>query len=160
MTPDEVAAYLAEPRTMNIATLGPTGHGTLSTFLKGRRVPMVLGFDPLFHFMSESDVALAVAKTIEARPRGVFNVAGPQPVPLGLLIRSVGRSAFPVPERLLRMLLGRFGLPKLPQAAINHIKYPVVIDDRAFRQATGYVHEKDEVRCMHEYRDAFPPPVE
>jgi PPOX class probable F420-dependent enzyme len=26
MTPDEVEAYLAEPRTMNIATLGPTGH--------------------------------------------------------------------------------------------------------------------------------------
>lgn len=142
-----------------VYTLGPTGHGTLATFLRGRRVPTVLGFDPLYQFMAETDVALAIDRTIAARPRGVFNVAGPQPVPLGVLARAVGRSVVPVPEGLLRFMLGRFGLPRLPPAAIEHIKYPVVIDDRLFRETTGYKHEVDEVRCMHDYRAAFPVPA-
>lgn len=143
-----------------VYTLGPTGHGTLSTFLRGKRVPTVLGFDPLYQFMAETDVALAIEKTVETRPRGVFNVAGPAPVPLGVLARTVGRSVLPVPEGLLRFALGRFGLPRLPRAAIEHIKYPVVIDDRRFREATGYRHEVDEVRCMHDFRAAFPPPLD
>jgi UDP-glucose 4-epimerase len=142
-----------------VYTLGPSGHGTLATFLKGNRVPMVLGFDPLYQFMHEEDVALAISKAIEARPRGVFNVAGPQPVPLSLLIKTVGRSGFPVPEGVLRLLMGRFGLPKIPAAAVTHLKFPVVIDDRSFRGATGYQHGFDEIRCMHEFRRAFPPPV-
>jgi UDP-glucose 4-epimerase len=54
------------------------------------------------------------------------------------------------------MLLGRFGLPKLPPGAIAHIKYPVVVDAAAFRAATGFTHTIDEVRAVHEYRDAFP----
>ena len=32
-------------------TLGPMHHGTLAAFLHGPRVPMVLGYDPLFQFM-------------------------------------------------------------------------------------------------------------
>jgi UDP-glucose 4-epimerase len=142
-----------------VYTLGPTGHGTLATFLRGRRVPAVLGFDPLFQFMAETDVALAIERAIAARPRGVFNVAGPQPVPLGVLARTVGRTVVPVPEAVLRVALGRFGLPRLPRAAIEHVKYAVVIDDRRFREATGYRHEVDEVQCMHDFRAAFPRPV-
>ena len=43
-----------------VYTLGPTGHGTLATFLRGTRVPTLLGFDPLFHFMHEQDVVNAL----------------------------------------------------------------------------------------------------
>src|SRR5260370_5559752 len=63
-------------------SLGPTGHGTLATFLRGPRVPTLAGFDPLFQFMHEKDAAAAIALSLEKRPRGVFNVAGPSPVPL------------------------------------------------------------------------------
>jgi UDP-glucose 4-epimerase len=140
-------------------TLGRTGQGTLATFLRGPRVPTVLGFDPLFQFMHERDVAEALALAVEKRPRGVFNVAGPQPVPLSVLVRETGRRAVPLPEILFRNLLGRFGLPRLPQGAIDHIKYPVVIDAAAFRRATGFQHEIDEVRAIREFCDAFPLPA-
>src|SRR5262249_35683413 len=60
-------------------TLGPTGTGTLCAFLRGPRVPSVLGFDPLFQFIHERDVARAIALTLDKKLRGVFNVAGPQP---------------------------------------------------------------------------------
>jgi UDP-glucose 4-epimerase len=139
-----------------VYTLGSTGHGTLAAFLRGARVPRVLGFDPLFQFMHEEDVITALELAITKRPRGVFNVAGPSPVPLSAVIEETGRAPMILPEILLRSLLGRFGLPALPSGAIEHVKYPVVIDPGAFRAATGFTPRIDEVRAMHAYREAFP----
>src|SRR5205814_8080358 len=59
-----------------VYTLGTPGSGTLATFLRGRRAPMVLGYDPLFHFMHEEDVVSAIALALEKKVRGIFNVAG------------------------------------------------------------------------------------
>ncbi|AKT42657.1 SDR family oxidoreductase [Chondromyces crocatus] len=139
-----------------VYTLGPTGQGTLATFLRGPYVPTMLGFDPLFHFMHEEDVATAICLSVERRIRGVYNVSGPQPVPLSVLIRATGRSHVPLPELLFRAALGRFGLPRLPEGALSHIKFPIVVDSAAFRAATGFQHQIDEARSMGEYRDAFP----
>ena len=137
-------------------TLGPTGHGTLATFLRGRRVPCVLGFDPLYQFMHERDVVSAVCLTVAKRLRGVFNVAGPQPVPLSVAVREVGRKLVPLPEFLFALALGHLGLPALPRGALGHLKYPVVVDSSAFRAATGFVTEVDEMTTLHEFRAAFP----
>jgi UDP-glucose 4-epimerase len=137
-------------------TLGPTGHGTLSAYLRGPRVPIILGYDPLFQFMHEEDVAHAITLTLEKKLRGVFNVAGPQPVPLSVLVRGTGRSVVYLPEFVFNALLGRFGLPRLPRGALTHIKHPVVIDASAFKKATGFHPEKDEAACMREFADAYP----
>jgi UDP-glucose 4-epimerase len=142
-----------------VYTLGPTGHGTLATFIRGKRVPTLLGFDPLFHFMHEQDVVDALVTTLDARPRGVFNVAGPQPVPLSVVIRETGRTNIPIPEIIFSNVLGRFGLPKLPTGALAHIKYPVTVDGAAFVKATGFAHAIDEKGAMRAYRDAFPRPM-
>ena len=99
----------------NIMLIGPTGTGTLCAFARGPRVPSILGFDPLFQFMHERDVARAISLALARKIRGVFNVAGPQPVPLSVLIRETGRRPFPLPEIVFNALLGRFGLPKLPR---------------------------------------------
>lgn len=132
--------------------LGPARHATLASFLKGPRVPMVLGFDPLFQFMHEYDMARALAAALAAKLRGVFNVAGPPPVPLSVLIRETGRTAAPIPEPIFRFLLGRFGFPHLPPGAVDHVKFPVVLDDRAFREATGFAPLHDEDEAMTGYR--------
>ncbi|MBK7859228.1 MAG: NAD-dependent epimerase/dehydratase family protein [Archangiaceae bacterium] len=133
-------------------TLGPSKTGTLATFLRGKRVPMVLGYDPLFQFMYEQDFAVAVSCAVEKGPRGVFNVAGPHPVPLSDIARATGRSPFPVPEVLLNAMTGRFGLPALPRGALEHIKYPVIVDATAFAKATGFQWEVDEVETLSRYR--------
>jgi UDP-glucose 4-epimerase len=139
-------------------SLGPSGHGTLGSFLKGAWVPTLLGYDPLFQFIHEQDVASALVRAIEKRPRGVFNVVGPPPVPLSILIRETGRRALALPEFVYAAALGRFGLPKLPAGALSHIKYPVIVDGTSFRAATGFTHEFDEARAMWDFRDAFVPP--
>ncbi len=137
-------------------TLGPSGHGTLASFLRGRFVPMVLGFDPLFQFLHEDDAADAIVAALGARLRGIFNVAGPQPLPLGVIVKEAGRIALPLPERVLALLLGRGGLPRLSRAALSHIKYPLVVDASLFRKETGFHHRFDELVTVQTFADVFP----
>jgi UDP-glucose 4-epimerase len=140
-------------------SLGPSGQGTLASFVRGKRVPMVLGFDPLFQFLHDDDVVEALVLTIDKRPRGVFNVAGPQPLPLSRVAIAAGRTPVPVPEFILESLIGRFGFPRLPRGALTHIKYPVVVDAKAFREATGFRHQYDEMQAIESFREAFPRPA-
>ena len=75
-----------------------------------------------------------------------------------VVVRETGRKPTPIPEVLFAGVLGRFGLPRLPRGALGHIKYPVVIDGEAFRKATGFQHQHDELSCIADYRSAFPVP--
>ncbi|MCA9596098.1 MAG: SDR family oxidoreductase [Myxococcales bacterium] len=136
-----------------VYTLGASRSGTLAAFLHGPRVPMILGYDPLFQFMHEDDVARAIVTALSARLRGVYNVAGPQPLPLSLLVREAGHSPVLVPEPVFRLVIGRFGLPRLPPGALAHIKYPVVIDGKSFRAATSFEHAYDEYATIREFAD-------
>jgi UDP-glucose 4-epimerase len=135
-------------------TLGPSRHGTLAAFLRFRRVPTVLGFDPLFQFMLDEDVARAIVTGLEAKLHGVYNVAGPPPLPLSTIIRGIGHQPVPIPEPLLRFAFGRFGLPQLTSGAIAHLKYPVVVDASSFRAATGFRHRFDERETIESFRRA------
>lgn len=137
--------------------LGPSCRGTLASFLVGPRVPMVLGFDPLFQFMHDDDCARAIVAAVDHDLRGVFNVAGPAPVPLGTLIRGTGRQALALPESLVRRSLGHFGLPKLPQGAIPHLKHPIIVDPSAFQHATHFEARFDEHEVMQSFRDSRVP---
>jgi UDP-glucose 4-epimerase len=134
-------------------TLGPARHGTLAAFVKGPRVPTIMGFDPLFQFMHEEDVARAIVLSLTRGLRGVYNVAGPQPVPLSTVIRHTGRTLLQVPEPMYRVVLGRFGLPRLPPGALAHIKYPIVTDATTFKAASGFQHRFDEYETMQAFRD-------
>jgi len=141
-----------------VYTLGPSLHGTLASFLAGPRVPMILGFDPLFQFMHESDAVAAIILALERKLRGVYNVAGPQALPLSELIRVTDRTPTRMARVLHPFLLGRFGLPRLPTGAVAHIKYPIVISDRAFREATAFQHAHGEYQTLAAFRAASPPP--
>ncbi|MCC6669093.1 MAG: SDR family oxidoreductase [Polyangiaceae bacterium] len=138
-----------------VYTLGPSRSGTLSSFLRGPRVPVILGYDPLFQFMHEGDLARAIVLALDTRLRGVFNVSGPQPLPLSVIIAQSGQEPLLVPEPLFRSLLGRFGLPRLPRGALNHIKYAVVIDGSSFREKTGFSHQYDEHATLEAFRRAL-----
>ena len=135
-----------------VYSLGPLRRGTLASFLAGPRVPMILGFDPLFQFMHDEDAADALLATVEHRLSGVFNVAGPPPVPLSVLCRGCHRKALPIPEPLFPHIIGRFGLPHLPPGAASHIKHPIVVDASAFREATGFQHRHDAHAVMTAFR--------
>jgi UDP-glucose 4-epimerase len=113
---------------------------------------MVLGFDPLYQFMHEEDATAAIVAALEAKLKGVYNVAGPSPVPLSTLCKAINRPAWPIPEPLFHSMMGRFGLPKLPAGAISHVKYPAVVDGSLFQKKTGFQHQFDEVQTMESFR--------
>jgi nucleoside-diphosphate-sugar epimerase len=139
-----------------VYTLGPSLHGTLAAFLKGPRVPMILGFDPLYQFMHESDAVAAIILALERKLRGVYNVAGPRVLPLSEMIRVTGRQPLRIARMLHPFLLGRFGLPRLPAGAVAHIKYPIVISDKSFRKATGFRERHDEYETLAAFAAASP----
>ncbi|WP_224368801.1 SDR family oxidoreductase [Hyalangium versicolor] len=141
-----------------VYTLGAPGTGTLASFLRGRRVPMVLGYDPLFHVLQEEDVVTAIQLALEKRIRGIFNVAGPPPMPFSVIIRETGRTPVPLPGPLLKRLVGRFGFPAISEGALAHIRYPIVVDTRRFREATGFKYANDEGRIIRIFREAVPLP--
>lgn len=135
-------------------TLGPLKQGTLAAFLAGPRVPTILGFDPLYQFMHEQDTADAIVLALDRKLRGVFNVAGPPPVPLSIIIEQTGRKNIPIPEPLFQAALGRFGLPRLPPGATAHVKYPVVVDSNRFVEATGFAPAHDEDATLRDFAQA------
>jgi UDP-glucose 4-epimerase len=132
--------------------LGPSHGGTLAGFLSKNRVPLVLGFDPLYQLMHEWDAEEAITLAVEKQLRGVFNVAGPSPVPLTTVCEATGRRAVPIPEPLYPAVLGRFGFPYLPDDAIVHVKYPIVIDNKAFVEATGFEPRYSAKQTMEGFR--------
>ncbi|HLV21269.1 MAG TPA: NAD-dependent epimerase/dehydratase family protein [Polyangiaceae bacterium] len=137
-------------------TLGAAPQGTLAAYFGGRRVPTVLGFDPLFQVIHDTDAARAIVAALRKQVRGVYNVAGPPPLPLSHWIAATGRQRVPLPERLLALSQGRFGLPRLERGAIRHLKYPVVIDASEFQRVTGFVAEHDAAAIAASFRDVRP----
>lgn len=133
-------------------TLGPSRQGTLAAFVRPHRVPMVFGFDPLFQFMDETDAVRAIMAAVHARPKGVFNVTGPAPLPLSSIVHALQKKVLWLPEPILVRLLGRFGLPAIPRGAVEHIKHPVVADGSRFAKATGFAHRFSEVETVERYR--------
>jgi len=137
-----------------VYTLGPSKHGTLAAFLRGPTVPLIAGFDPLFHFMHEQDAAKAVVTALTHKLHGIYNVSGPTPVPLSTVVRAAGRRPVRMPAALFRLGLGRLGLPNLPAGALDHLRYPIVVDGDAFRRAAGYTHDFDERETINASRAA------
>jgi UDP-glucose 4-epimerase len=132
--------------------LGPSRGGTLAGFLSKSKVPLVMGFDPLYQLMHEWDAEEAITLAVERQLRGVFNVAGPPPVPLSTVCEATGKRAIPIPEPLYPTVLGRFGFPYLPPSAIVHVKYPIVIDNSAFVEATGFEPRYTAKQTMEGFR--------
>jgi UDP-glucose 4-epimerase len=61
-------------RPVNV--LGYYVHSMIGEYLRQRRVPTVMGFDPMMQFIHEEDVSEAIALTLQHGLQGVFNVVG------------------------------------------------------------------------------------
>src|SRR5271166_3005776 len=82
-------------------------HNAPSNFLRLNPVPTILGFDPMVQVVHESDVVRAIELALLPGIRGIFNVAGPEPMPLSRYIRILGRQRISVPYSLARIVMGR-----------------------------------------------------
>jgi UDP-glucose 4-epimerase len=126
-------------RPVNV--LGYYAHSMISDYLRARRVPTVMGFDPMMQFVHEEDLSAAIEQAVDHRLQGVFNVVGPGEVPLRSAIREAGGDSWSIPELVLRPLFGRLfrmGLSAYPPGAIDFLKYPITLSGERFVAATGF----------------------
>ena len=79
--------------------------------------------------------------------RGIFNVSGPEPLPLSRIIKMLGRSSVPVPYSLGKALLRRlwqFRLTTFPVPELDHIRFVCMVDDQRARRVLGF-HPKKSI---------------
>ncbi|MCL2447772.1 MAG: NAD-dependent epimerase/dehydratase family protein [Polyangiaceae bacterium] len=116
-------------------------HNAPSNFLRLNPLMTVMGFDPMTQVVHQSDVVHAIELALRPGIRGIFNVAGPDPVPLSQLVRILGRRRISVPYSLARLTLHRLWslrLTTFPPPELDHIRYVCMVDDRRARQVLGY----------------------
>jgi UDP-glucose 4-epimerase len=120
-------------------------HNAASNFLRLPAIPTALGFDPMIQVIHESDVVSAIELALMPGVRGIFNLAGPDPLPLSRVIRVLGRPTVPVPATLGKMMLKRMWtlhLTNFPAPEIDHIRYVCMVDDRRAREIMGFAPKK------------------
>jgi UDP-glucose 4-epimerase len=116
-----------------------------SNFLRLPTIPTVLGYDPMVQVIQEADVVRAIELALRPGIRGIFNVAGPDPLPLSHIVKVLDRPTVAVPFSLGKMVLRRLWslrLTTFPPPELDHIRYVCMVDDRRARQVLGYAPTK------------------
>ena len=129
-----------------------------SRYLRLDRPITVMGFDPMIQIIHVEDVVSAIECALTPGVRGVYNIAGPSPVPLSTLIKMMGKTRLPVPEPLARTMLNAAWSLKMsdwPVPELDHIKYVCMVDDALARQELGFQHAYEIDRILSDL--AAPP---
>lgn len=119
-------------------------HNAASNFLRLPTIPRLMGFDPMVQVIHESDVIRAIERAIGVGKRGIYNLAGPAPLPLSHIVRILGRPSVSVPYSVGKAVLKRlwsFRLTNFPAPELDHIRYVCMVDDRRARRELGYAPE-------------------
>jgi UDP-glucose 4-epimerase len=117
-----------------------------SNYLRLSRIPKLLGFDPMVQVVHQDDVVAAIELALRPGIRGIFNVAGPPPMPLSKLIAMTGRPVLPIPHPLAEMAVNRLfslRMTSFPAPELDHLRYVCMVDDRRAREVLGYAPRHD-----------------
>lgn len=120
--------------------VGPV-HNAPSNYLRLKKVPTMMGYDPMVQVIHVEDVVRALLMALRPGLRGVFNIIGPDPVALSGLIRAIGKPRLPLPAPLfeegLRMLW-RFRMTSFPPPELDYIRYICTLDGTRAKKGMGY----------------------
>lgn len=125
----------------------------MSNYLRMSRPPTLFGFDPMMQVLHEEDMVSAILAAARPGVRGVFNVVGPDAVPLSRLIALADRPTLPLPHPLAPLVArNAFALRLIdaPAAELDWLRYAVTLDGGRIRQLLGYAHSygvQDAVRA-------------
>jgi UDP-glucose 4-epimerase len=127
-----------------------------SNYLRLPMIPTLMGFDPMVQVVHQDDVIGAIERALLPGVRGIFNLAGPPPLPLSRLIALTGRPSMPIPHFLATSLvqrLWRFGATSFPAPELDHIRYVCMVDDRRARDLLGYSPQRSAEDAVHALDD-------
>lgn len=143
----EVDRYRARERGTIVVVLrtapilGPTTSGFVQAYLRSRVVPTVLGFDPVWQFVHETDAVRAFRLALGARASATLNVVGSGVLPLSQALRLSGRTPLPMFEGALRAVartLWGAQISLLPPSFVSYLRYPCVASGARAERAIGF----------------------
>lgn len=121
--------------------VGPHLRNAPSKYFRLRRIPTILGFDPMIQLVHETDVVDALVAALNPGPRGVFNIVGRGQAPLSRLIQVRGATAFPVPGPIFEGALDRafrYKMTKFPSPELDHLRYSCLVDGARAQAELGF----------------------
>jgi UDP-glucose 4-epimerase len=132
-----------------------------SNYLRLKRIPVIMGFDPMVQVIHEQDVIEAIVLAIKPGIHGILNLTGPGEVPLSVLISELGKPTVPIPAPLFEPLLRRmwdFKMTSFPVPELVHIKYTCMVDGSRARKMLGFRPKyslKETIRAVEEAEDSL-----
>lgn len=154
--------FWKHPRTETVilrpAHILGTVRNAPSNYLRLNLVPTLMGFDPMMQAVHQEDVVHAVQLALRPGVRGIFNIAGPPPLPLSSAIKLLGRGHVPIPHPFARAGLNslwKLRMTSFPAPELDFIRYVCMVDDSRARQVLGYAprHPIEEtLRAVDEER--------
>ena len=112
-----------------------------SKYLRLKRIPQVMGYDPMVQVIHEQDMADAIVSALKPGIRGVFNISGPGEYPLSVLVKETGRPTLPLPLPMFQKYmksLWKYRLTSFPVPMLVHILYTCMVDGNRARRVLGF----------------------
>ncbi|MCC6808890.1 MAG: NAD-dependent epimerase/dehydratase family protein [Deltaproteobacteria bacterium] len=133
--------------------VGPDIKNAIASYLRQSTVFHLLGFNPMWQFVHQTDMVRAIMLAAKGEEVGVFNVAGTGELPIVdalELTRLGGQRVVAVPSPLASafLRLSRTFGQAFPTYLIDFFKYACVISDERFRKAFGYAPQVDLVETV------------
>jgi len=134
---------------------GPSAFNYLTEFL--RRAPGILpaldGRRPPLDFVWVDDVAEAIARAIERRAGGVFNLASRAPATYEQVAEVAGLNVVDIPRRLVEPALNlgaRFAPSWLraPSYVLDQLAYPFVTSGEKAERELGFLAQRTALQAL------------
>ena len=117
--------------------VGPNVRNAPSNYLRLRVIPTMMGFDPMVQLIHEDDLLRMIELSLRPGIRGVFNLAGTEPVPLSRILKILGKPVLPIPHPLFKAFLERawrYRLTSFPAPELDHIRFNTVLDTKRAKE--------------------------
>ncbi len=143
-------AILRLQQLVGVGTRGP-----LAALLARPGVPTPIGFDPAIQLLHLEDAASAMAFAARRELAGVYNVASKGLLHWHDAIRATGHARLPflpMSVAMLEPLLERIGLPFVPAALLDLLRFGHVVDT-AKLEREGWAPAYDQLDCLSLLRE-------
>jgi UDP-glucose 4-epimerase len=135
--------------------VGPNVRNAPSKYFRLRVIPTLLGFDPMVQLIHEDDLLRMIEAALGPGVRGVFNLAGIEPVPLSKILKIIAKPVVPIPHPLFRVFLERawkYRLTSFPAPELDHIRWNTVLDTTRASEVLGVQPERSLYEILEPFR--------
>lgn len=122
--------------------VGPKVQNGFTNYLRMKRIPKLIGFDPMIQIVHEEDVIRALVLALKTGVKGIFNITGPSAAPLSILIKELRKSSLPLPHIGTKAILRRLYKLKITDIQapeLDYARFICTVDGSRAKEMMEYV---------------------